>query len=85
MLKEAPNNNDYARSKYVLNEAPNRDDATGLVNNVCLTTVGATQFSMVPVYLIIIQKSRLTRDERYNDMKTAKVRADGNNLCPGKE
>ena len=73
------------RSKYVLNEAPNRNDATGLANNVRLTTMSATQFSMVPVYLVIIQKSRLTRDERYNDMKTAKVCADGNKLFPGKE
>ena len=46
--------------------------------------MGATQFSMAPVYLVIIQKSQLTRDERYNDMKTAKVRVDGNKLCPGK-
>ena len=35
----------YARSKYVLNEAPNRNDATGLANNVRLTTMGAIQFS----------------------------------------
>ena len=68
----------------MLNEVPNRNDATGLANNVRLTTMGTTQFSMAPVYLVIIQKSRLTRDERYNDMKTAKVRADGNKLCPGK-
>ena len=47
MLKEAPNN--YARSKYVLNEAPNRNDATGVENNVRLTTMGAKQFSMVAV------------------------------------
>ena len=72
-------------SKYVLNEVPNRNDAMGLANNVRLTTMGATQFSMAPVYLIIIQKSRLTRDEGYNDMKTTKVHADGNKLCPEKE
>ena len=38
----------YARSKYVLNEAPNRNDATGLANtgNVRLTTMGAIQFSI---------------------------------------
>ena len=69
----------------MLNEAPNRNDSTGVANNVRLTTMGAKKFSMAPVYLVIIQKSRLTRDERYNDMKTAKVRADGNKLCPGKE
>ena len=36
----------YARSKYVLNEAPNRNDATGLANNMRLTTMGAIQFSI---------------------------------------
>ena len=39
----------YARSKYVLNEAPNRNDAMGVENNVRLTTMGAKQFSMVAV------------------------------------
>ena len=59
----------------------------GVANNVRLTTMGATQFSMAPhpVYLVNIQKSRLTRDDKYNDMKTAKVHADGNKHCPGKE
>ena len=64
MLKEAPNNNDSMRSKYVLNEVPNRNDATGIANDVYLTTVEAKQFSMVAVYIVIIQKSRLTRDDR---------------------
>ena len=50
--------------KYVLNEVPNRNDAMGVANNVRLITMGAVQFSMAAVYLIIIQKSRLTRDER---------------------
>ena len=39
----------YARSKYVLNEAPNRNDAMGVENNVRLTTMGAKQFSRVAV------------------------------------
>ena len=66
MLKEGPNNNDsiWAYSKYVLNEVPNRNDATGVGNNVHLTTMGAIRLSMAIVYLVIIQKSRLTRDER---------------------
>ena len=64
MLKEVPNNSDYARSKYVLNEVPNKNDATGIANNMHLTTMGTKQFSMVTVYLVIMQKSGLTRDER---------------------
>ena len=36
----------------------------GVANNVRLTTMGAKQFSMATVYLVIIQESRLTRDER---------------------
>ena len=46
-----PNNNDYVRSKYVLNEGPNRNDATCVTNNVHLTTMCAIQFSMAAVYL----------------------------------
>ena len=41
----------------MLNEVPNRNDATGVANNVGLTTMGAKPFSMVTVYLVIIQKS----------------------------
>ena len=52
----------------MLNEVPNRNDATGVVNNVRLTTMGAIQFSMVAemaaVYLVIIQKKQLTREDR---------------------
>ena len=58
MLKEAPNNNYDTTSvanNYVLNEAPNRNDTTGVANNVHLTTMGATQFSLSPVYLVIVQ------------------------------
>ena len=71
----------------MLNKAPNRNDAMGLANNVCLTTMGTIQFSMVPVYLVIIQKKEKVDlpEMRDNDTKTTKVRADGNEHCPGKE
>ena len=69
----------------MLNDVPNRNDATGVANNVCLTIMGTKQLSMATVYLVIIQKNRLIRDERDNDMKTTKVHADGNKHCPGKE
>ena len=36
----------------------------GIVNNVHLTTMGVKEFSMAAVYLVIIQNSRLIRDER---------------------
>ena len=36
----------YACSKYVLDEAPNRNDATRLANNVRLTTMGTIKFSV---------------------------------------
>ena len=48
----------------MLNEAPNRNDAMGIANNVRLTTMGAIKFSMAAVYPVIIQKNKLTRDER---------------------
>ena len=45
MLNEAPNNNDVTHVvSIVLNEAPNSNDAMCVVNNVCLTTMGAQQF-----------------------------------------
>ena len=68
----------------MLNEAPNRNDATGVANNVCLTTMGAIQFSLTAVYLVTIQKVDLP-EMRDNDTKTVKVGADGNKHCPGKE
>ena len=66
MLKEAPSNNDSMRITNIimLNETPNRNDATSIANNVRLTNMGAIQFSVAAVYLVIIQKSRLTRNER---------------------
>ena len=36
-------------ANIVLNEAPNTNDATRVGNNVCLTVVGAQQFSMVAI------------------------------------
>ena len=68
----------------MLNEVPKRNDATGIVNNVHLTTMGAKQFSMAIVYLVIIQKADLP-EARDNDMKTRKVHEDGNKHCPRKE
>ena len=64
VLKGVPNKNDYAHGKYMLNEAPNRNDATDISNNVHLTTMGAKQLSMTAVYIVIMQKIQLTRDER---------------------
>ena len=50
MLNEAPNNNDFKRvTNNVFNEAPNSNDATRVGINVCLTAVGAQQFSMVTI------------------------------------
>ena len=66
VLKEVPNNNDSTRvaNNIMLNEAPNRINAMGVANKVRLITMGAIQFSRAAVYLVIIEKSRLTRDER---------------------
>ena len=52
VLNEAPNNNIYINvvmyvGNIVLNEVPNSNDATRVANNVCLTTMGAQQFSMI--------------------------------------
>ena len=76
-----------AQQICVLNKVPNRNDATGVANNVRLTIMGAIQFSMVPVYTCIQSLCRKVDlpEMRDNDMKTAKVYADGNKHCPGKE
>ena len=48
VLNETPNINDIIRiANIVLNEAPNSNDAMHTVSNVCLTTMGAQQLSMV--------------------------------------
>ena len=50
MLNEVPNNNDVTHvANIVLSETPNSNDAMCVVNNVCLTTMGAQQFSMVAI------------------------------------
>ena len=67
MLNKAPNNNDITLvDNMVLNKEANSNDATPPVaNNVCLTTMGTQQFSMVAIYIAnIMQKSRLIRDKR---------------------
>ena len=47
MLNKVPNNNDVTHvTNTVLNQAPNSKDTTLIRNNVCLTTMGAQQFSM---------------------------------------
>ena len=68
----------------MLDKVPNKNDTMDIASNVCLTTMGAIQFSMTAVYLVIIQKNRLTRDGN-NDTKTTKVHVDRNKHCLGKE
>ena len=84
MLNEAPNNHNVMHiANIVLNEAPNINDTTCVANDVCLTTMGAQQFS-----LAAIQPSRRKTDlleTRENDMKTRKVCVDKNKLCSVKE
>ena len=43
----------------MLNEVPNRNDATGIVNDVCLTTTGKERFSMAAVYIVISIGNRM--------------------------
>ena len=63
-LNKAPNNKDVMWIvNIMLNEASNSNDVTHVVNVVCLTTTGAPQFSMGG-YIVIMQKSRLTREEK---------------------
>ena len=48
MLNKVPNNSDVMHvANIVLNEAPNSNDAMSVGNNVCLTAMGAQQFSMM--------------------------------------
>ena len=50
MLNEVPNNNDITGiANIVLNEMPNSNDTTCIGNNVCLTAMGAPQFSMAAI------------------------------------
>ena len=49
MLNETLNNNDVMHiENIVLNKAPNSSDTTCVVNNMCLTIMGA-QFSMAAI------------------------------------
>ena len=58
MLNEVPNNNDVMRiENMVLNKVPNGNDAMCVVNNVCLTTMGAQQFSLVASYIAGIMQT----------------------------
>ena len=50
MLNEAHNNNDIMHIRnFMLNEVPNSNEAMSVANNVCLTTMGAQQFSITAV------------------------------------
>ena len=50
MLNEVPNDNDVTCiANIVLNEAPNSNDGMLIGNNVCLTAVGAQQFSVAAI------------------------------------
>ena len=50
MLNKVCNNNDVTCvANIMLNEAPNSNDTMGVVNNVCLTAVGAQKFSMAAI------------------------------------
>ena len=63
VLNKEPNNNDVMSiANIVLNEASNRNDTMRKRNNVRLTTMGTQQF--YGGFIGVMQKSRLTRDER---------------------
>ena len=84
MLNEAPNNIDIMYvANIMLKEVPNSNDAMHVASNVCLTTMGTQQLSMVAISPSC-RKADLpqTRD---NDTITRKVRVDGNKLRPRKE
>ena len=50
MLNEVLNNNDFTHiANIVLNEAPNSNSAMHVGNNVCLTVMGAEQFSIAAI------------------------------------
>ena len=50
VLNEAPNENVVVCvASIVLKEAPNSNDTMYVANNVCLTTMGAQQFSMATI------------------------------------
>ena len=85
MLNEVPNNNDVMHiENMVLNKVAKGNDAMCVVNNVCLTTIGAQQFSMVAIYPASCRQVNLP-EKRDNDTETIKVCVDGNKLHHGKE
>ena len=50
VVNKEPNNNDVMHvANIVLNEAPISNDAMHVASNVCLTTMGTQQFSMVAI------------------------------------
>ena len=58
------NNDNMCIANIVLNEVPNTNDAMRIANNVCLTTMHGQTMILNGGYIAIMQKSRLTIDER---------------------
>ena len=83
MLNKAPNNNNITYvANIMLNEAPNSNDTMHIANNVCLTTMGAQQFSMTAIYPSC-RKVDLP-GMRDNDTIIRKVHANGEIFALGK-
>ena len=75
ILNKVPNYNDVTSvANSILNEVPNSND----VNNLCLTTMGAQQFSMAAIYSSC-RKADLP-EMRDNDTITRNVSVDGKEL-----
>ena len=84
MLNEVPSTNDVTCIPNIMsNKAPNSNDATCVASNVCLTTMGTQQLSMMAIKPSC-RKVDLSQ-MRDNDTIKRKVHADGNKLCPEKE
>ena len=83
VLNKAPNNNDVMCVANTMLKVPNSNDATHIGNNVCLTAMGAQQFSMVTIQPSH-RKANLP-ETRDNYTVTRKVPVDRNELCPGKK
>ena len=56
-------------ANIMLNEVPNNNDATHVGSNVCLTTMGTQQFSMVASYIIASQHAEKLTYQRRQDNK----------------
>ena len=63
-------------ANIVLNEVPNSNDTMCIISKVCLTTMGAQQFSMAAIQPLC-RKADLP-ETRDNGMITRKVHVDGN-------